>query len=80
MARQIKLIWDFRGSASAKTAEHHLIHLKEYIAMEQLPLPTSGFEVITEMHAIAYVVVTDEHMIQLRDTLKPHRGELYEDQ
>ena len=78
MERQIKLIWDFRGSASAKTAEHHLIHLKEYIAIEQLPLKNTGFEIINEMHAIAFIVVTDEHMIQLRDTLKPHRGELYE--
>jgi hypothetical protein len=34
MSRQIKLIWDFRGPASAKTAEHHEIHLKEYIAIE----------------------------------------------
>ena len=77
MERQIKLIWDFRGSASAKTAEHHLIHLKEYIAIEQLPLKNTGFEIINDMHAIAFVVVTDEHMIQLRDTLKPHRGELF---
>ena len=77
MERQIKLIWDFRGSASAKTAEHHLIHLKEYIAIEQLPLKNTGFEIINEMHAIAFIVVTDEHMIQLRDTLKPHRGEIF---
>ena len=77
MERQIKLIWDFRGSASAKTAEHHLIHLKEYIAIEQLPLKNTGFEIINDLHAIAFVVVTDEHMIQLRDTLKPHRGELF---
>lgn len=77
MSRQIKLIWDFRGPASAKTAEHHEIHLKEYIEIEQLPISITGFEVLTEMHAIAFMVVTDEHMIQLRDALKPHRGELY---
>ncbi|HLP63722.1 hypothetical protein [Flavobacterium sp.] len=77
MSRQIKLIWDFRGPASAKTAEHHEIHLKEYIAIEQLSISITGFEVLTEMHAIAFMVVTDEHMIQVRDALKPHRGELY---
>ena len=75
--RQIKLIWDFRGSASEKTAQHHEIHLKEFIAIEKLPLENTGFEIISEMHAIAYIVVTDEHMIQLRDALKPHRGELF---
>lgn len=75
--RQIKLIWDFKGITSARTAEHHEIHLKEFIAIEELPAVITGFEIINEMHAIAYMVVTDEHMIQVRDTLKPHRGELY---
>lgn len=77
MFRKIKLIWDFRGPFSVKTAEHHEIHLKEYIAIERLPISITGFEVLNEMHAIAYMVVTDEHMIQVRDALKPHRGELF---
>lgn len=77
MSRQIKLIWDFRGPAAAKTAEHHEIHLKEFIAMEKLPITITGFEVKNEMHAIAYIVVNDEQMIPMRDALKPHRGELY---
>ena len=78
MSRKIKLIWDFRGPASAKTAEHHEIHLKEYIAIEKLPLNITGFETQGEMKAIAFMVVTDDHMIQVRDALKPHRGELYQ--
>jgi hypothetical protein len=78
MSRRIKLIWDFRGEASAKTAEHHEIHLKEYSNKEQSPINITGFEVKNEMHAIAWMVVTDENMIQVRDALKPHRGELYE--
>ncbi|MBP8157429.1 MAG: hypothetical protein KAX93_03545 [Flavobacterium sp.] len=77
MSRQIKLIWDFRGPASAKTAEHHEIHLKEYITIEKLPITITGFEIKNEMHAIAFMVVTDEHMIQVRDVLKPHRAELH---
>lgn len=72
------MIWDFRGPTSQKTAEHHEIHLKEYIAIEKLPLEITGFEAINDLHAIAYVVVTDAEMIQVRDALKPHRGELYE--
>ena len=75
--RQIKLIWDFRGPASAKTAEHHEIHLKEYIIIQKLPLNITGFEVKNEIHAIAFMVVTDDTMIQVRDSLKPHRGEVY---
>lgn len=79
MSRKIKLIWDFRGEVAAKTAEHHEIHLKEYIEAEKLPLNITGFEIINEMHAIAFMVVTDENMIQVRDVLKPHRGEIYSD-
>jgi hypothetical protein len=77
--RKLKLIWDFRGPTSAKTAEHHEIHLKEYIAAEKLPINITGFEVYDEMYAIAFMVVTDENMISVRDALKPHRGELYEE-
>ena len=76
--RQIKLIWDFRGQAAAKTAEHHEIHLKEYISIEKLPLNITGFEIKNEMHAIAFIVVEEKDMIRFRDVLKPHRGELFE--
>lgn len=77
MSRNIKLIWDFRGPVSAKTAEHHEIHLKEFIAIEKLQPNITGYEIKNEMHAIAFMVVTDENMIQVRDALKPHRGEVY---
>lgn len=77
MSRQIKLIWDFRGPASAKTAEHHEIHLKEYITAEKLPLNITGVKIIDEMYAIAFMVVNDENMLQVRDALRPHRGEIY---
>jgi hypothetical protein len=77
MARKIKLIWDFRGAVSAKTAEHHEIHLKEYIQTEKLPLNITGFQIIDEMYAIAFMVVEEANMITVRDALKPHRGEVY---
>lgn len=77
MSREIKLIWDFRGPTSAKTAEHHEIHLKQYILAENLSPNITGYEVFGEMHAIAFMVVTDEKMIQVRDALKPHRGEVF---
>ena len=40
--RKLKLIWDFRGPASLKTAEHHLIHLKEYIQLKNLDITITG--------------------------------------
>jgi hypothetical protein len=79
MQKKIKLIWDFKGPAGAKTAEHHEIHLKEYIETEKVALNITGFEIKNEMHAIAYMVVFEEDMIKFRDVLKPHRGEIYLD-
>jgi len=57
MEKKIKLIWDFRGPTAKKTAEHHTIHLKEYIESEELKF----------------------NITAVRDRLKPHRGELYND-
>ncbi|NHM00965.1 hypothetical protein [Flavobacterium difficile] len=76
--RQIKLIWDFRGPASAKTAEHHDIHLKEFLEKENYALKITGFEILNDMYAIAYLVVEEADMIRFRDALRPHRGEVFE--
>lgn len=74
----LKLIWDFRGPASQKTAEHHLIHLKEYIVINNLNIEITGVEIINEMHSLAYLVVPENEMIPIRDALKPHRGQIYQ--
>ncbi|MBU3025121.1 hypothetical protein [Zobellia galactanivorans] len=77
MGRKIKLIWDFRGPTAEKTAEHHVIHLKEYIAIEKTNLNITGHQDFGPMHSIAYMVVDEPEMIPVRDALKPHRGEVY---
>ncbi|NRD22418.1 hypothetical protein HNV10_04150 [Winogradskyella litoriviva] len=75
--RQLKLIWDFRGMVAEKTAEHHVIHLKEYITNNQLNITTVGTETISDMHTLAYLVVAESEMKPIRDALKPHRGQVY---
>ncbi len=77
--RKLKLIWDFRGPNALKTAEHHTIHLKEYIAIQKLNISITDFDSITEMHAIAYMVVEEQNMKPIRDALKPHRGQVFQD-
>ncbi len=77
--RKIKLIWDFRGEVAAKTAEHHEIHLKEFIEVEKLEVNLTGFEILNDMYAIAFMVVEEKDMIAVRDALKPHRGEVFEE-
>ena len=77
MNRKIKLIWDFRGPAALKTAEHHVKHLKEFIISEKTALNITGFKELNDMHSIAFMVVEEKEMISIRDLLKPHRGEVY---
>lgn len=76
--RQIKLIWDFRGPAASKTAQHHEKHLKEYIAIEKLAFNCTGCKNINDMYSIAFLVVEEQEMLKVRDALKPHRGEVYD--
>lgn len=77
MQKRIKLIWDFRGPAAEKTAEHHEQHLKEFIRMEKTALDITGHQHFNEVHSAAYMVVNEDELISVRDALKPHRGELW---
>jgi hypothetical protein len=75
--RKLKLIWDFRGPNALRTAEHHEIHLKDYILLEKLNMNITGIEQLTDMHSIAFMVVEESDMKPIRDALKPHRGQVY---
>ena len=75
--RNLKLIWDFRGPDGARTAEHHVIHLKEYIKNHNVSRNITGVEAMNENHSIAFMVVKEAEMPKVRDDLKPHRGQVY---
>ena len=77
--QKIKLIWDFRGAVAIETAKHHEIHLKDYIKAEKFDLNITGFKIFSDAYATAFMVVNEENMISVRDVLKPHRGEVYEE-
>ena len=76
MNRKLKLIWDFKGPSSQKTAEHHCIHLKEFAQIEKLHFYNIDFTILSEMHTIAFITVDEIDMKTYRDALKPHRGQL----
>lgn len=80
MNRKIKLLWDFRGPDASETARHHARHLAEFIKKEALVLNITGFRDLTELHSVAYMVVEETKMMQIRDALLPHRGEVYEEE
>jgi len=75
---KIKIIWDFRGEFSLKTAEHHAKHVKEFAENEKIPYFEIDKEYISDFHATAYIIVDKEKIYLIRDSLKPHRAEIIE--
>jgi len=75
--RQIKLIWDFRGPNGKHTADHHLLHLEEFMKNNDKTMISKGTASLTEMHHIAYIVVEETDVKELRTSLKPHRGQVH---
>ena len=79
METKIKLIWDFRGPSAQAIARHHLVHLREYIVSEGLDITITGQKELSDLHSLAYMVVQESQMPEIRDRLRPHRGEIYDD-
>jgi len=74
------MIWDFRGPGAERTAEHHRIHLEEYARAKELDLGPFGVESFGESHALAFLVAGESKVGELREALKPHRGQVYTEQ
>jgi hypothetical protein len=79
MTERVKLIWDFRGPNAKHIAAHHAKHLSEFAISENLQNTVKGHEEITPVHHIAFLVVEKNLMNQLRETLKPTRGQIYDE-
>ena len=79
MTDRIKLIWDFRGSSAKQIAEHHAIHLREYAAKENLKNFLIDTEEVSPNYSMAYFVVENHLMQSLRESLKPHRGQEFDE-
>ena len=75
MEKRIKVIWDFRGPAAEKTAIHYELHLKEYLKLHGLTDFGSGIDQKSPVHTIAFMVVESSALEQVKQDLKPHRGE-----
>lgn len=72
---KIKLIWDLRSIDAKEVAEHHVKHVNEYIKSKGLKDTTASCEEVFPHYYVAFIITSKKNMIQLRDDLKPHRGE-----
>tara|TARA_B100000614_G_scaffold261673_1_gene291974 strand:+ start:478 stop:714 length:237 start_codon:yes stop_codon:yes gene_type:complete len=74
MKKKIKLIWQFSGTDPLKIAEHHLIHLNEYLLKENLIINNKGSELINEFSAINHIIIPEELLDKIKHDLKPHQA------
>ena len=74
MAKKAQLIWNFNGQDGLKTAEHQLVHLKEFAQMEAVPILKSGINKTSPLSCEAYIIVEMEWVEKLRTQLKPNKG------
>lgn len=77
MSEQVKLIWDFRGPNAQHIAQHHAKHFKEYAEAKNMATVLIGSEAAGPMHHLAYMVVEEVAAHELRNILKPNRGQWY---
>jgi len=77
MSERVKLIWDFRGPNAREIAEHHVVHLKEFANAEKLDNPLYGTQQVSSMHHLAFMVINQDMVDDLRKRLKPNRGQRY---
>ena len=75
---RVKMIWDFRGPNAVQIAEHHKTHLQEFARLEAIEDCILGTESVSDMHHIVYMVVDEPLVSDLRQRLKPNRGQRYQ--
>lgn len=76
--KKVKMIWDFRGLNASPIAEHHAVHLEEFVKNESLEGVHIGTESMGPNHYVAFMVVPENWVKDLRNRLRPHRGQWYE--
>lgn len=79
MTDRIKMLWDFKGPNALKTAEHHVIHLNEFIISEKMMDSFAQVQNISSHYAIAEMIIPNRYMNDLKERLKPTRGQLYKE-
>ena len=77
--QKIKLIWDFNGIHSLKTAQHFNIHLEEFLEKEEILFHTNGLDFISDYHNIVYLIIDKQYVEKIKHALKPQRAFLLKD-
>ena len=71
----IKLIWDFKGPSSNKTAEHFKSHLDQFLKIENKTCSDLGLETVNYSYSFVFLIITIDDLNFFKERLKPNRGQ-----
>ncbi|MDA9018768.1 hypothetical protein N9I49_01320 [Flavobacteriaceae bacterium] len=71
----IKLIWDFKGPSSNKTAEHFKSHLDQFLKIENKTFSDLGLEIVNDSYSFVFVITSIDDLNFFKEKLKPNRGQ-----
>ena len=71
----IKLIWDFKGPNSDKTAEHFKSHLDQFLKIENKTFSDLGLEIVNDFYSFVFVITSIDDLNFFKEKLKPNRGQ-----
>ena len=71
----IKLIWDFKGPSSNKTAEHFKSHLDQFLKIENKTFSDLGLEIVNDSYSFVFVIISIDDLNFFKEKLKPNRGQ-----
>lgn len=66
--------WDFFGPDALRTAEHFCTHLQEFCKTEGVD-PIRTWTTDMNMRCVASLECDEQHLVLLRDRLRPKRAE-----
>ena len=70
----IKFVWNFYGPDSKSLAEHHLVHLIDFISKENFLSLNSGISTESDNYAYSFIILDASSLEIIKLKLKPHQA------
>ena len=70
----IKFVWNFYGPDSKSLAEHHLVHLIDFISKENFLSLNSGISTESDNYSYSFIILDSSYLEIIKSKLKPHQA------
>jgi hypothetical protein len=70
----IKFVWDFYGPDSKFLADHHLVHLIDFLSQEKILCTDSGVSIESDNYAFSFITLDSSYLEIIKSSLKPHQA------